>query len=142
MNNQPVVIIGGGFAGVYTARDLLRVGVPVVLISETNFFTFTPLLHEVATGSLVSHDTVFEYESFFKSPAFTFLRGRVERIDVKKKRVFVGEREVAYRALVVATGSTTQDYGMPGAELAYTLKHVDDAVRLKASRVISSAVGG
>lgn len=131
MSYHPVVIVGGGFAGVYTARALLKRNIPVTLVSETNHFTFTPLLHEVATGSLIAHDIMFEYESFFRSSRFRFVRGRVTGIDREAKEVLVGEEQIAYRFLVIATGSTTNHYSITGTQHAYTLKSVEDAVKLK-----------
>jgi len=136
--NEPIVIIGGGFGGVYTAKALLKKSYPVLLISETNYFTFTPLLHEVATGSLLSHDVIFEYETFFHHPAFEFVRGRVERIDRAQKRVWVDGEEMSYRYLVVATGSTTNFFKMQGTEHAYVLKDVEDAIKLK-NAILSKA---
>lgn len=131
MSRNPVVIIGGGFAGVYTAQGLLRRKIPVKLVSETNHFTFTPLLHEVATGSLIAHDAMFEYESFFHSKHFRFVRGRVTGIDREAKEVKVGDERISYRYLVIAAGSTTNLYSLKGTEHAYTLKTIEDAVKLK-----------
>ncbi|MBI5794277.1 FAD-dependent oxidoreductase [Candidatus Uhrbacteria bacterium] len=129
--NEPVVIIGGGFAGVYVARELLRRREPVTLVSETNYFTFTPLLHEVATGSLLSHDIVFEYESFFHDPRFRFIRGQAIQVDREKRLVHVDGQEEPYATLVIATGATTNFYSIKGAESAFVLKNVEDAIALK-----------
>ncbi len=131
MKEKTVVIIGGGFAGVYTAKALLKKGLKVLLISKTNHFTFTPLLHEVATGNLISHDVIFEYESFFRSDNFRFIRGYAEGIDRKNKTVLVGKHKIAYTQLVIATGATTNFRSLEGAEHTYVLKNVEDAVKLK-----------
>jgi NADH:ubiquinone reductase (H+-translocating) len=135
MSQHPVVIVGGGFAGVFTARSLLKRRIPVTLISETNHFTFTPLLHEVATGSLIAHDVMFEYESFFRSTKFRYIRGRASGIDRTSKEVIVGDERIAYRYLVIATGSTTHYYSMKGTQHAYTLKSIEDAVKLKRAMI-------
>lgn len=131
MSHHPAVIIGGGFAGVYTAQGLLKRNIHVTLVSETNHFTFTPLLHEVATGSLIAHDVTFEYESFFHSKQFRFVRGRVTGIDREAQVVLVGQEQIAYRFLIVATGSTTNHYSIKGTQHAYTLKSIEDAIKLK-----------
>ena len=115
----------------YTARALIKRKIAVTLVSETNHFTFTPLLHEVATGSLIAHDAIFEFESFFHSKQFRFVRGRVTGIDREARRVLLGEERIGYRFLVIATGSTTNFYSMKGTEHAYTLKSIEDAVKLK-----------
>jgi len=137
MSNNPVVIIGGGFAGVYTTKELLKLGVPVLLISETNHFTFTPLLHEVATGSLISHDVIFEYESFFPQDGFEFVRGWCDGIDRANKTISVGSRTIAYSQLVIATGATTNPWKIEGVEHALVLKNVEDAVKLKRAMLSS-----
>lgn len=131
MPHHPVVIIGGGFAGVSTAQGLLKRNIPVTLISETNHFTFTPLLHEVATGSLIAYDAMFEYESFFHSTLFRFVRGRVTGLDRQAHEVLIGDDRVLYRFLILAPGSTTNVYSMKGTEHAYMLKSVEDAIKLK-----------
>lgn len=131
MSTHPVVIVGGGFAGVYCAQELLKRGASVTLVSETNHFTFTPLLHEVATGSLIAYDATFEYESFFHSKRFRFVRGKATGIDRQAREVLVGDERIAYRVLVLATGSTTNVYTIKGTQHAYTLKSIEDAVKLK-----------
>ena len=129
--HKPVIIVGGGFAGVFTAKHLLSRGIPVVLISETNHFTFTPLLHEVATGALISHDATFEYEHFFHSKPFRFIRAKVTSIDRAQKQVLIGDKKLLYDFLIIATGSVTNFYSMKGIEHAFVLKNIDDAVALK-----------
>ena len=128
---SPIIIVGGGFGGVYTAKHLLKAGLPVLLISEHNYFTFTPLLHEVATGNLTSNDILFEYSDFFHNKQFRFVRGHVDTIDFKDHRVHVGEASYAYNYLVIATGSQTNFYSMKGIEHCHTLKSVEDALRIK-----------
>jgi len=140
MKKQPTVIVGGGFGGVYTAKHLLKKDLPVLLISETNYFTFTPLLHEVATGNLTRSDIIFEYESFFKNKQFEFLRGTVTNIDTEKKEVCIGKDRVPYTHLVLATGATTNYYRLKGEEHVLPLKTIDEAVAIK-KRLVELAQG-
>jgi NADH:ubiquinone reductase (H+-translocating) len=140
MKKPTVVVIGGGFAGVYATRHLLKYGYPVFLMSRRNHFTFTPLLHEVATGSLITHDVAFEYESFFKHPAFEFISGEVSELDPDRKKVQVNGSYVTYDVLVIATGSRTNEHLVKGMEHAYELKVVEDARRLK-NAIIEKAQG-
>lgn len=128
---SPIVIVGGGFGGVYTTKRLLKAGLPVLLISEHNYFTFTPLLHEVAAGSLTSTDILFEYSDFFDSKHFRFVRGHVDKIDFEKHHVQIGKTTYRYQYLVIATGSTTNFYSIRGTEHCHTLETVEDALRIK-----------
>jgi len=127
----PIIVVGGGFGGIYTNKYLLKAGLPVLLISEHNFFTFTPLLHEVATGSLTASDVTFEYSSFFRSKLFRFVRGTVDSIDLTQHKVHVDETTYAFQSLVIATGSTTQYYDIKGTQHCLPLKTLEDAVQIK-----------
>lgn len=141
MKEEHIVVIGGGFGGVYTAKGLLKRGYRVTLISKTNFFVFTPLLHEVATGSLHANDVTFEYSSFFNSPRFTFFREQITEIDKEARlvRTLDGE-ELNYDYLVVSTGARTNFFGTKGSELALELKTIRDAHQMK-RRVVEIAQG-
>ena len=129
--SKKIVVVGGGFGGVYTAKYLLKKGYKVLLVSEQNYFTFTPLLHEVATGSLIQHDVTFEFESFFKSRMFEFVRGHVESVDPKKRVVKTKEDELSYDYLVLATGSRTHTHKIQGVQHALELKNIIDAMAIK-----------
>ena len=128
---EPIIVVGGGFGGIYTTKHLLNAGLPVLLISEHNFFTFTPLLHEVATGSLTTSDVTFENSSFFRSKRFRFVRGTVDNIDLKQHKVYIGETSFEFQSLVIATGSTTHYYNISGTEHCLPLKTIEDALQIK-----------
>lgn len=141
MKDVHIVVVGGGFGGVYASRDLLRRGYKVTLISQTNYFVFTPLLHEVATGSLHANDITFEYSSFFKSPRFTFYREQVVEIDYESKFVRTLDNEtLRYDYLIVSTGSQTNFFNTKGSEHAIELKTIRDAHHMK-RRVVELAQG-
>src|SRR3989338_866427 len=132
MNTKhPVVVVGGGCGGVSVARRLLKLDIPVTLTSETNYFTFTPLLHEVATGILTSDDITFEYASFFGNGLFSFIRGRAEKIDFGRRVVVVEGTEVSYGDGAIATGASTNFYDLKGCEHAFELKTIEDAAAIK-----------
>jgi len=130
-----VVIVGGGFGGVYAARGILRAlkheDVQVTLLSKTNYFLFVPMLHEVATGSLCGHSLATSFYDIMKSDRFVFTKGVVELVDLKKRVVKTKEESFSYDYLVLGTGSTINFYGIKGAEHAFTLKSLNDAFRLK-----------
>lgn len=138
MIKDPVVVIGGGFGGVYTTKTLLKLGYPVILASKTNYFTFTPLLHEVATGSLLTHDIIFEYETFFKNDDFELYRCEVTDIDIKNKKVILNNQEINYSYLVLATGSMTNTHNIKGVENIFELKTAEDAIAIK-NKIVSFA---
>jgi NADH dehydrogenase len=144
--NAHVVVLGGGFGGVYTARYLERLkrrGAPIdiTLVSRENFFLFTPMLHEVAASDLdITHIVSPLRTLLHRSSVFV---GDVESIDVTERRVRVAhgfERHVhdlEYDHLVIALGSTTNFYGLPGLEPhSVTMKTLGDAIHLR-NRVIA-----
>lgn len=139
--DKHVLVVGGGFGGVYATRALLRAGFNVTMVSATNYFVFYPLLHEVATGGLHPSNIVFEYSSFFRSPRFTFFRETVTEIDLKKRVATTSDGEkLSYNFLIYGTGSSTNFFNTPGSEHALTLKSIDDALEIK-KRVIHLAQG-
>jgi NADH:ubiquinone reductase (H+-translocating) len=113
-----VVIVGAGFAGLAAARELAGADVAVTLIDGRNFHTFQPLLYEVATAGLEPADIAFPVRAMFgRAQNVTFLRGRVERVDLEAHRCVLADGgEVPYGALVVATGATASFFSIPGAQ--------------------------
>ncbi len=142
MDKKPhIVIVGGGFGGVYAAKRLVReLGetADITLISRDNYFLFTPLLHEVATGSL-SHQSVVEpIAEIFRGTHVHFCQGEVHQIDFGAKTVASDNCSFVYDYIVIASGAKTNTYGIPGvAENALMLKSLSDAVALR-RRVIES----
>jgi NADH:ubiquinone reductase (H+-translocating) len=136
-----VVILGGGFAGVYTARYLTKLlkrrdDVHVELLSEENYFVFQPLLPEVAAGGVNPNHVVNPIRDLVPRAQFRWCR--VAGIDAAKKVVQVvqGEGralvEVPYDHLVFALGKVSDFSSMPGVdEHSLPLKDLDDAFRLR-----------
>jgi NADH dehydrogenase len=128
-----VVILGGGFGGLYCARRLARANVRITLIDRENFHLFQPLLYQVATASLSPADIA--------SPIRGILRGRrdvevwlgeAERVDVANRRVELTDGTIAYDYLVVATGVTHAYFGREEwAKYAPGLKTIDDATEIR-----------
>jgi len=102
------------------------------MVNRENFFLFTPLLHEVATGG-VSPSTVVEPIRGLLDCCLRELHvAEVDEINFDERVVTAGEAKLAYDYLVIALGATTNWYGVPGAEQhSFTLKTLADAVRLK-----------
>ena len=136
-----IVILGGGFAGVGVYRALHHArhdtALRITVIDRNNFFTFTPMLHEVATGSVERSHIVQPLREIMSSCATdTFLQAEITAVDPAKKKVTYAahgeERTLSYDVLVVALGSKVQWFGVPGAEKnAFPLKTLTDAVRLR-----------
>ena len=113
MVGQPVrhrvVIIGGGFGGMYAAKNLRHAPVEVTLIDRRNFHLFQPLLYQVATGGLSPGDIASPLRSILKSnPRCRVVMADVTAIDVKSRVVRSTAGGFTYDTLVVATGASHQ----------------------------------
>lgn len=135
-----IVIAGGGFGGVYTARSLektLRPGeAEICLVNRENYFVFQPLLPEVISGSIGLLDTVSPVRRL--CPRTQLYAREVERIDLARRVVVLapGLRprtvELPYDFLVLAPGTITDFSGMAGlAEHAIPFRTLGDALRLR-----------
>src|SRR5580692_7477676 len=116
-----IVVLGGGFGGVYTARHLERLfkrrtDVEIVLVSRDNFLLMTPLLFEVFSGTLDVRHCSFPIRAFLHTTRF--VEATVKSIDLEGRVVHVdgaGERgELAYDQLVLALGAKTNRVMIPG----------------------------
>ncbi len=140
-----IVILGSGFGGTYIAKQLtlyVKKGrIEITIINSTNYFLFTPLLHEVATGSLSPNSVAEPLREIFFGTGIRIVQGTVESIDRQKKSIkLVGHIDCAlnYDYLVIATGATSNYYDIPGAEkFTLPLKNLLDAVRVR-SQIIDS----
>ncbi|MBD2694051.1 NAD(P)/FAD-dependent oxidoreductase [Anabaena catenula] len=134
-----VVIVGGGFGGLYTAKALANANVNVTLIDKRNFHLFQPLLYQVATGTLSPADISAPLRSVFsKSKNTKVLLGEVKDIDPKKQQVILADQVVHYDTLIVATGANHSYFGKDNwKEFAPGLKTVEDAIEMR-SRIFSA----
>ena len=136
-NSKKVVILGSGFGGVNTYLNLHKLThkdklVEFTIISDKNYFLFTPLIHEVATGTLVPEDVISPIRGNIECCVTDFILDTVKSVDLKKNKVFLEKRDIDYDYLVIATGSTTNFRNIPGAkEFTLPLKTVEDAVLIK-----------
>jgi NADH dehydrogenase len=136
-----VVILGGGFGGVYTALAFEKAlagarDVEVTLVNRDNFFLFTPMLHEVAASDLDMTHIVNPIRQLLRR--VKFVQGDVEAIDLTRRRVVVAhgsehhDHELEYDHLVLALGAVTNFYDLPGVEArALTMKSLGDAIGLR-----------
>lgn len=129
-----VVIVGSGFGGLNTALRLARAPVDVTVVDRDNYHGFWPLLYQVATAGLAADDIAHPIRSIFaRYPNINVRLGCVTGINFGDKIVDVdGSPPLRYDYLVLATGSSTSDFGVPGVEEhTFPLKTLPDAVRLR-----------
>ncbi|MGL4419990.1 MAG: NAD(P)/FAD-dependent oxidoreductase, partial [Gemmataceae bacterium] len=130
-----VVIIGGGFAGLYCARGLAKAPVDVTLIDRRNFHLFQPLLYQVATGALSPANIASPLRALVRNQNNTrVLLGEVADFALTPREVILtdGER-IPFDRLVVAAGSTHHYFGKDAQwePLAPGLKTIEDATEIR-----------
>src|SRR5215831_1607539 len=137
-----IVILGGGFGGVYAAMHLEKLlaresAVEICLVSHDNFFLFTPMLHEIAASDLEISNIVNPLRKLL--PKVEVLVGEVRQVDLAAKRVLISRdsrnwpQQIGYDHLVIALGSVTNFHNLAAfAELAVPMKSLSDAIRLRA----------
>src|SRR6266404_74687 len=117
-----IVILGGGFGGVTTARHLERLckrrqDVEIVLVSRDNFLLMTPLLFEVCSGTLDVRHCSFPIRAFLRTTRF--VEATVQGIDLELRLVRAGAHgqrgELPYEQLVLALGAMTNRVMIPGS---------------------------
>jgi NADH dehydrogenase len=131
-----VVIVGGGFAGLHLIRHLERrlrgSDVDLTLVDRQNYHLFTPLLYQVATGELPPHAVAYPLREATAPARYRFVRTEVDGIDLERRAVRTADGDLPYDHLVVAPGSVTNDYGIPGVrDHAIALKSLADSEALK-----------
>ena len=137
-----VVIVGGGFGGLYAAKALKRAPVEVTLVDRANHHLFQPLLYQVATGVLTDGEVAPPLRGILRRQRNArVVLADVDGIDLEQRRVFAtapdGEpHALPYDSLIVAAGAT-HGYRGPedGAELAPGLKTLEDAREIR-SRIL------
>jgi NADH dehydrogenase len=128
-----VVILGGGFGGLYAAKALRRVPVELTLIDRRNFHLFQPLLYQVATGGLSPGEIASPLRYVLRRSRNTeVLLGEVVDLDIAGRRVILRDGEASYDTLIVATGSSHHYFGNDQWEpLAPGLKTIEDATEIR-----------
>lgn len=128
-----VVIIGGGFGGLWAARTLADQPVNVLLIDHNNYHTFLALLYQVAAAELTAEDIAYPVRSIFtKTPNLDFILAHARRIDLQNRQIETDGESIPYDYLILASGSVTSTFGVSGVEEnAYFLKTLEEAVALK-----------
>lgn len=132
--NHRVVIIGGGFGGLYAAKGLKRAPVDVTLIDRRNFHLFQPLLYQVATGQLSPGDIAAPLRAVFRDQKnVRVLMGEATDVNAGRREVVLaGGATVPYDTLVVAAGAQNSFFGHDVWEKsAPGLKSIEDATQIR-----------
>lgn len=141
MTASHIVIVGGGFAGLYTALELEKrlkhdAGVTVTLLNSENFFLFTPMLPEAGAGSIGTRHIVSPLRKLLRRTRFAEVE--VAGIDfdtqtISARHSITGAwRQFHYDHLVLALGGVTNYFGIPGAaDFALSFKTLGDAIYVR-----------
>ena len=137
MDQKNIVILGAGFGGVYALKRLHKrfhknKNVHITIVNSRNYFLFTPLLHEVVTGSLWPENVVEPLRNMFSGCSIEIVTGEVLGVSLERKTVKTTFKEVPYDYLICGLGAKTDFRNIPGAsDYSYVLKTLEDAVDLK-----------
>jgi len=128
-----VVIVGGGFGGLYAARALAHRPVRVTLLDRRNHHLFQPLLYQVATAVLNASDIAVPLRSVLRRATnITVLLAEVEKVELANRRLVLDRGEMGYDALVLAAGASHSYFGHDEWEmLAPGLKTLEDALEIR-----------
>lgn len=141
MAPKKVVIIGGGFGGIFTYLNLHKLThknklVTFTIISDKNYFLFTPLLLEISSGLLFPEDIIAPIRENTDCCMDEFVLGNVDYINTKNHTVKTNNTHIKYDYLVIASGASINYRNIPGAEkYSIPIKTLEDAISLK-NRVI------
>ena len=136
-DRKRVLILGAGFAGLYTALHLERTlgsepPADVTLVDRNHFHLFSPLLHEAASGVIHPGLIMTPIRRILRGKRIDFLRARVEGIDLEARIVTMCCLEVSYDILVIGLGSVTNFHGLESVrERALEIKRAGDAEQLR-----------
>src|SRR6266478_2455763 len=138
MENVPrmkrrVVIVGAGFGGLEAAKKLACEDVDLTVIDWTNYHLFQPLLYQVATAALSPADIAAPVRGVLrKCKNVEVILAEVQSVNVNRRKVNIGDRDIDYDFLILATGARHSYFGHPEWEkLAPGLKSLEDAIEIR-----------
>lgn len=131
-NQERVVIVGCGFAGLEIAKRLRKSNFQVVLIDKNNYHQFQPLFYQVATAGLEPRDISFPIRKIFQKHKNTFIRiAEVNKINPENKTIETSIGSISYNHLVLAQGATTSYFGLANVEkYSQPMKSVIEALEI------------
>lgn len=136
-----ILILGGGIGGYETyrqlAKGLRRTGLPlqITLVDANTYYTFTPMLHEAATGAVEPMHCAISLHELISEP-HRFIQAKVQKIDPNKKTAQTTAGTIEYSWCVVALGSAVNYFNVPGAaEHTYNVRTLEAAKELHADLI-------
>src|SRR2546423_9684849 len=138
-----VVVVGGGFAGLYAASSLARRPVRVTVVDRENYHLFQPLLYQVATAALSPGEIAEPLRAILrKYRNVEVLLGEVTTVDVQARCVKLSDGgELAYDYLILATGGRHSYFGHPESQCAAPgLKSLQDALEIRRRILLAFAL--
>jgi NADH dehydrogenase len=128
-----IVIIGGGFGGLYAAKRLAKTDATITLVDRRNYHLFQPLLYQVATAALNPSDIAAPIRAVLrKQKNASVIMGDVQAIDTDRRLITLADGALAYDILIVATGATHSYFNHPEwEENAPGLKTIEDALEIR-----------
>ncbi len=137
IGGKKILILGSGFGGTYCLNRLVRSlnkneNVETTMVSNENFFLFSPLLHEVATGSIETRHIAYPIRNLHWRDRFRFIQAEVKKINLKAHHVITSEGTLDYDYLILALGSVTDMSELASIEEnVFTLKTLHDAMLIR-----------
>ena len=136
---KKILILGGGFAGIYTAKNLQKQNLEdyeIELISDNNYFIFQPLLPEVASGTIYSSDAVTPIRQMLKG--IKYRNAEISSLDFNNKKVSIlqgfkkSTHSIQYDHLIIALGQVSNLDIVKGLkDHAFTMRSLQDAYDLR-----------
>jgi NADH dehydrogenase len=129
-----IVIIGGGFAGINLAKELVNhKEIKVTLVDKNNYNFFPPLIYQVATGFLEPSSISYPFRKFFAGKKnLQFRLGNLLKVNPAENKIILNNGELEYDYLVFATGAETSFFGMKNvAKNAIPMKTLNDAIEMR-----------
>lgn len=126
-----LVIVGAGFAGLELAKKMKNKPLEVIVIDRNNYFTFQPLLYQVAMGGLEANSVAFPYRQIFrKANNIQFRMAEVELVDTTHNILHTDSGSMRYDYLVLASGSRPNFFGLNDRQL-FPLKSLPNALTMR-----------
>ena len=128
-----VVIVGGGFGGLWATRALKQKNIRITLVDKHNFHLFQPLLYQVATGALSPAEIASPLRGILAHQQnVSVMLGELTSVDLKKNIIYMHDKTLSYDSLIIATGAENNYFGNDSwIENAPGLKTIEDAITIR-----------